>query len=359
MYELGDVTALQGPKVMNQATMNATVRRIVSHAETRKLDLVSVALHGGEPLMIGLTRLESFARSLQDALGTRLSLSIQTNGLLLDQRWIELFLKYDILVGLSLDGPESAHNEWRVDHQGRGTYKKVLASLRMLQSASKTEDLRFGGVISVINPRQNSESFYKWIKKEAILSINLLFPDANHDNYSNYYPYSIKEFSSFLIPLFDLWWGDEIGERPSIRFFESVLKRAFGQPSTSESIGYGEAPAIIIETNGSIQAHDVLRTTLLNHSYAGNVLTHEISTIDDDVLYRSVNPSLFSLAYNSLPSVCKNCPAADICRGGFVAHRFSAENIFDNPSIYCDALFSTITHIYLRAAAGTEISEVI
>jgi uncharacterized protein len=45
------------------------------------------------------------------------------------------FAKYDVGIGISLDGPKEYHDKFRVDHQGRGTYDSTIAGLRKLQAA--------------------------------------------------------------------------------------------------------------------------------------------------------------------------------------------------------------------------------
>ena len=62
---------------------------------------ISVALHGGEPTLLPIDELEDFFKRLVD-LGIRPS--IQTNGSLITDRHIELFKKYNVSVGISIDG---------------------------------------------------------------------------------------------------------------------------------------------------------------------------------------------------------------------------------------------------------------
>ena len=67
---------------------------------------VSFMFQGGEPTGAGLPFFETFtalARKLCPD-GVRLSFSIQTNGMLLDEAWCRFFRENRFLVGLSLDG---------------------------------------------------------------------------------------------------------------------------------------------------------------------------------------------------------------------------------------------------------------
>ena len=57
---------------------------------------------------------------------------IQTNAMLIDQEWVDIFVKHDIGVGVSLDGPMNINDENRIDHQGRGTYEITIAGWRLV-----------------------------------------------------------------------------------------------------------------------------------------------------------------------------------------------------------------------------------
>lgn len=59
-------------------------------------------------------------------------MGIQTNGTLIDDEWCEIFKTGDFLVGLSLDGDETA-NVNRVDKDGNPTFQKVVAAAKLLQ----------------------------------------------------------------------------------------------------------------------------------------------------------------------------------------------------------------------------------
>jgi uncharacterized protein len=52
------------------------------------------------------------------------------------------------------------------------------------------------------------------------------------------------------------------------------------------------------------------------------------------------------------------------CGGGYLPHRFSRDNGYDNPSVYCDDLYATFEHIqttlaeqvYLRKPDGERVA---
>ena len=96
---------------------------------------VTFAWQGGEPTLLGLPfferALELQARHKRP--GMTLHNTFQTNGTLLDDDWCAFFKRHEILVGLSLDGPERLHDRYRVNKGGQGSFKGVMRGLGLLK----------------------------------------------------------------------------------------------------------------------------------------------------------------------------------------------------------------------------------
>lgn len=106
-----------------------------------------VELHGGEPLTAGRDHVAEILRELA-AHPRVVRVSLQTNGVLLDEQWLDLFDAYypGLEIGISLDG-DAAGNAWRVGYDGRPVYTRVAAALRLL-----AERGRKAGVITAVTP---------------------------------------------------------------------------------------------------------------------------------------------------------------------------------------------------------------
>ena len=91
-------------------------------------------LFGGEPLMAPIDDLEKLWAWGQSKFGRS---NMQTNGVLINTRHIALFKKYNVHVGISVDGP-GALNRARWAGTAKGTERatqKTLAAIRMLLNA--------------------------------------------------------------------------------------------------------------------------------------------------------------------------------------------------------------------------------
>ena len=89
--------------------------------------------HGGEPLMRPLSFYKK-ALELQKKYGGAYMIdnSIQTNGTLLTDEWCEFFKENNWLIGLSIDGPQDFHDEYRRNRQGGPTFRKVMQGINLL-----------------------------------------------------------------------------------------------------------------------------------------------------------------------------------------------------------------------------------
>ncbi|ETA00591.1 arylsulfatase regulator (Fe-S oxidoreductase) [Frankia sp. CcI6] len=108
---------------------------------------IVVELHGGEPLTAGIAHVADVLSALA-AQPSVVGVSLQTNGVLLDEQWLDLFEEVcpDLRIGISLDG-DSEGNRWRVGYDGRPVYPRVAAALQLLADRG-----RQAGVICAVTP---------------------------------------------------------------------------------------------------------------------------------------------------------------------------------------------------------------
>ncbi|MEV1066026.1 radical SAM protein [Streptomyces sp. NPDC050263] len=120
------------------------VRRLAELFQGRPL---AVELHGGEPLTAGRDHVADILRELAAQPGV-VRVSLQTNGVLLAEEWLDLFdnLYPDLEIGISLDG-DAAGNAWRVGYDGQPVYPRVATALRLLAARGRKT-----GVIAAVTP---------------------------------------------------------------------------------------------------------------------------------------------------------------------------------------------------------------
>jgi len=129
----------------------ATTRRVaqVIAASGLLADEIDVRWHAGEPLTLDPGFYDEAVTEVSALLGSYVPVrnSIQTNGVFLDDAWMNLFKKWDFRVGVSIDGPAHIHDHWRKTRKGNGTHAAVMRRLGLFAEHGMNFD-----VISVITP---------------------------------------------------------------------------------------------------------------------------------------------------------------------------------------------------------------
>jgi len=148
-----------------------TLERLVSTWLAYSYPQSTFAFQGGEPTLCGP---EFFARlcELQKQHGRNgqsVSNSLQTNGVLLNEQWCEIFRQYNFLLGISLDGPEPVHDLHRVNKEGRGSWQQVIRAVELLQK--RRVEFNALCVVSTANVERPRElyKFYKSLDIQHVL----------------------------------------------------------------------------------------------------------------------------------------------------------------------------------------------
>ena len=93
-----------------------------------------IIFFGGEPLLRRKLIYDTvaYARRKEKTDRCRYYFKITTNGLLLDDEFLNFAQREHLFVALSIDGIKAAHDAHRIDTEGKGTYDHVLDTARRL-----------------------------------------------------------------------------------------------------------------------------------------------------------------------------------------------------------------------------------
>jgi len=100
---------------------------------------------------------------------------MQTNGVLLDDAWVDLCAELGLSVSVSLDGPPSVHDSQRVNAAGAGSHHDAVAAIERIQRHAGMEHL-FGGVLCVVNPNEDGRTIYRHFRSLGITNMDFLLP---------------------------------------------------------------------------------------------------------------------------------------------------------------------------------------
>jgi uncharacterized protein len=310
----------------------------------------SVVLHGGEPLLLGRNRLEELLVALRRELPQPCGLHLQTNGLLLTDDVIDVLVRFDVGVSISVDGSAETHDQFRLDHRGRGSHARVATAIAALTARADARPL-FAGVLAVIDPRTDPKTIYESLKSFGAPSIDVLVRDGNWDTlpFGKAGPES-TEYGRWLSGLLKVYLDDP--DPPRVRLLDDMLRLLLGGRSQKEGVGLSDYGILVIEPDGEVQKNDTLKVA---HAGADrfertwNIHTDLLTDILGSPAYRA-----YHMQQRPESVVCIACPDRPVCGGGMVAHRWQSGSGYNNPTIFCadqKHLIATMRSVVTRLPA--------
>ena len=330
-------TALMGK--MSTETMHTLVDKALDYADGS----CAFVFQGGEPSLAGL----DFFRDLSDYVSRhpnpkqiQISYCFQTNGYALNEDWCKWFAENKVLVGISLDGPKEIHDRYRVDHQGKGTFQKVMHSIRLLEKYNV--EFNILTVVSGANARRGKQ-VYEFFKKQDFRYqqyIECLDPIGELQG-SHKYSLTPERYEAFLKSQFDAWYLDmKAGRYVFNRYFENLMMLISGQGAESCSLRGICQPQWVIEADGSVYPCDFYA---LDEWLLGNILTDSFPQLE-----AKRRESGFIQMSARTPDECRRCKWRRLCMGGCRRNREPVTMGTTGRNYFCSAYQGFLEYAYPR-----------
>lgn len=315
-----------------------TLKIMVKQALDQNNSEVHFAWQGGEPTLMGLEFFnESIRLQKKWGKGKKITNSLQTNGILIDEKWADFFKQHDFLIGLSLDGPEFVHNYYRKNRKGEGSFKKSLSAAKMLlKKGVAVNALTVISDYSAKYPKQ----IYKFLK-ELGLNYMQFIPCVEWDPKKNQiasFSVDPKQYGEFLKDIFDLWWEDFKGGRPTtfIRYFESLFFICVGIIPPMCTLQSRCGNYLVVEHNGNVYSCDFYVDP---QNFLGNI--HDLNLFD---MLNSPKHTVFGEQKGELTEACCQCKWLKFCQGGCTKDRINKDQV----SYLCSSYRTFLEYAYPR-----------
>lgn len=332
VYQTPDKSWQWKPKYLESDIAKQIAERIQEHVAEYELREVTIVFHGGEPLLAGINRLKELTQIFNSTIKCQILWGMQTNGTLLDKSAIEFFFENNFRFGLSIDGTKEHNDRHRLYHNGKSSYSDVEKAVELIKSFPEWKKI-FGGLLIVIDIKNKPSDILEAITNLGVNSANILLPDSHYEALP---PGKTSQndlhYGKWLYEFFNVWYHNY--QQIEIPYFEEIITLMLGGISGAEEIGAKSVDLIVIDTNGDIEAVDTLKVVGRSAtSLSMNIATHSFNDALD-------HPAIFSRmsGFNSLCNQCRECEYLNNCGGGYIPHRYSKENGFINPTIYCNDL---------------------
>lgn len=310
---------------------------IKEYIESQTTPDVLFCWHGGETLM----RPISFYRRALElqrryAGGRRIDNSIQTNATLLTDEWSQFFRENNFLVGVSIDGPQEFHDEYRRTATGKPTFHKVMQGIRLLNKHGVEWN-----ALAVVNDF-NAEyplDFYHFFKeigchyiqftpiveRKVIRNDGLsLAPGMEEGGELIDFSVTPEQWGNFLCTIFDEWVRNDVGNY-YIQIFDATLANWVGVQPGLCTLAKECGHAGVMEFNGDVYScdHFVYPEHLL-----GNIQNKTIT----EMMYGEKQKEFARLKHDCLPQQCRECQWQFACHGECPKNRFVRDK-YGNPGL--------------------------
>jgi len=325
------------PKTIPSEVKEMFLCRLAHHIKKYNLKEFFISFHGGEPLLYNFYDFKDFLQKISDLsekYDCKIRCSIQTNGILINKHWASLFKKFNLAVGISIDGPKKIHDLNRYNQKRKGSFDTVLSGITILQESG----IDFG-ILAVANPlSEPSEVVDFFVNTLFVRDFDILLPDYNHDDKEAGRVVSVYIYYK---KLFDVFCEFQKTTPIQIRLFKNILATVLGYQSSMDVIGYGPSTVITLEPDGQLNGADVLRINAPHGFKKANLISESLDSYKNNPLINWIISQSLTLSVK-----CQRCFLKFACGGGYFPHRYSSKTSdYQNPSIYCEDIKNIYKYI--------------
>jgi uncharacterized protein len=266
------------------------------------------AWQGGEPMLMGL---DFYRKAVEfqkqyGVSGQTASNALQTNAVLIDEKWGRFLQDNKFLVGISIDGPKKFHDYYRVDHAGGGTYEKVVRAIGLC----KEYEVEFNILVLLNNINaDHPDELFDFLVKLGTRYLQFIPCVETDPATGKIADFSVtpRQYGDFQCRIFDRW-RDYGPTRLSIRDFDSIMSYCLRGRHTICTFSRQCSQYIVVEHSGDCFPCDFFVEPKWR---LGSIFETPIEKLAAGDKKRA-----FARAKLDLCNKCMVCRHLALCRGG-------------------------------------------
>lgn len=335
--------------VMSDDLLEKFVREYI---QSQTMSSVLFTWHGGETFMRPLSFYKRAMELQQKYAGGRtIENCIQTNGTLITEDWCMFLHDNNWLVGVSIDGPQEFHDEYRRNMQGQPSFLRVMKGIRLLNKY----DVQWSAmaVVNDFNADYPLE-FYHFFKEigchylQFTPIVERIMPHSDGRHLAHLhdggdcsladFSVSPKQWGDFLITVFDEWVKHDVGEY-FVQLFDATLANWVGEQPGICSMGQTCGHAAVMEFNGDVYScdHFVFPEYKLGNIYSQTLV---------EMLYGEKQQEFGRIKEGQLPRQCRECKFLFACHGECPKNRFAKTKEGESGLNYlCEGYYRFFDHV--------------
>lgn len=320
---------------------------------------ITAVWHAGEPLVLPPGYYRDAFQLIADRTpdGVQVRHAVQTNGMLINDDWCDLFLEWDVEVGVSIDGPKRLHDQARLTRAGRGSFDRAIEGARTLRRRSVPFHL-----ISVLTQSSLAapDEMFDFYAAEGITEVcfNVEESEGSYDSPTLAQPGSDGAYLAFLRRFWRRWT-----EAPHtfsfVREIEHAVEQVVRPSGTVVSNQLTEPFAIVsIDWRGRVSTFSPELLGQKDPRYDDFIIGH-IHT--DTFAQMRDSPALARMQADIEAGVrmCRDtCGYYSVCGGGEPVNKLAENGSFASAETrYCRATKQRVTDLVLEAIESLSCPE--
>lgn len=297
----------------SQVMTKETIDQTVEWLKDFKKEPVTFTFHGGEPLLAGYDFYEHALKEISTQLDFLYpAFAIQTNLWKMDDKTAELFKKYEIPVGSSLDGPKRFNDLQR----GIGYYEKTIKGYKI----AKSHGLRVSFISTFTNySYKHKEEIFNFFKDNQLnMKIHPALPSIKSHKSDNF-ALDPEDYGKLLLYLLDEYLDS--ADKIELKNIDHLCKGVFMRRGCVCTYVDCMGSTFAVGPDGSI--YPCYRFVDMPDFVIGHV--SDKPTYDE--LMNTKAEKLLLEYKDFVDEDCKDCKHIDYCRGGCP---YNALTISDN-----------------------------
>jgi len=339
--------------VMQQSTVRVLFEQVFASGWAS--EELTVIWHAGEPLVVPPAFYESAFQTIAGMCPAevRVRHSMQTNGMLLSSEWCDLFKRWHVGVGVSIDGPRRFNDAHRLARTGRSTFDQALAGIRLL----RRESVPFH-VISVLS--QNSmdapQELLDFYVAEGIEDVcfNVEESEGAHVSGLLIGDEPQRRFRDFLSTFWRLArQGDKIR---FIREIDGMLPRVFRpEGDCVRNVQVEPFGMLNVDCNGNVSTFSPELLGLKNSKYDDFVIGNIHAASLEDMRCGAAMGAMSRDIAAGVELCRKSCEYFSVCGGGAPVNKLFENGSFNSArTSFCDLTQKVPIDLILRAFSRLE-----
>ncbi len=271
--------------------------------------------HGGEPTLLGLDYFRNIV-ALQRKHRRRnqiIANGLQTNGTLIDEDWSRFLATEGFEVGISIDGPQVIHDQFRVTKDQKNSHEQTMRGYRLLRKHRVPTDILC--VVNAYNVRFPLQvyRFFRQIDAKYVSFLPMVEFEEDLERI-NSISVPADSWGNFLCTIFDEWRSWDIG-KIKVHIFEEAVRTAFNQEHSQCLFRPTCGNIPVVEHNGDFYSCDHFVDA---EHRLGNILETPLLML----LNSQIQEEFGKAKLKTLPHYCIECEVRSMCNGECPKNRF-------------------------------------